>query len=140
MAVERILARWVVARLVTLGRGGKPEPVPVVFAPAAGALYSPLDGKPKRGGELARVRNLARDARVALLLDHYEDDWSKLWWLRLEGRAEVVPAERHPEGVAALRQKYPQYASLPLFSGEPRLIRIEVERMLGWRASADTPI
>ncbi len=134
-SVEAILARWPVARLVTLGRGGKPEPVPIVFAHVAGALFSPLDGKPKRGGELARVSNLARDARVAVLLDHYDDDWSALWWLRVEGRAEVVPAAEHPDAVAALRAKYPQYGHVALFAGEPRLIRVAVGRISSWRAA-----
>jgi PPOX class probable F420-dependent enzyme len=135
-AIEAILARWPVARLVTLGRGGKPEPVPIVFAHVAGALFSPLDGKPKRGGELARVRNLARDARAAVMLDHYEDDWSTLWWLRVEGRGEVLPADAHAEAVAALRAKYPQYERVALFAGEPRLIRIAIERITSWAASS----
>jgi PPOX class probable F420-dependent enzyme len=133
--VESILARWPVARLVTLGRGGKPEPVPIVFARAAGALWSPLDGKPKRGGELARVRNLAADARVAVLIDHYEDDWTKLWWLRLEGRGSVQPAAEHADAVSALREKYRQYERVALFVGEPRLIRVVVERTTSWRAA-----
>jgi PPOX class probable F420-dependent enzyme len=134
-SIDSILARWPVARLVTLGRGGKPEPVPVVFASVAGALWSPLDGKPKRAGELARVRNLAADPRVAVLLDHYDDDWSRLWWLRVEGRAEVVAAAAHPDAVAALRAKYPQYGRVALFAGEPRLIRIAVGRVTSWRAA-----
>ena len=134
-SIDSILARWPVARLVPLGRGGKPEPVPIVFAFVAGALWSPLDGKPKRGGELARVRNLAGDARVAVLLDHYEDDWSRLWWLRVEGRAAVVAAGEHPDAVAALRAKYRQYEHVALFAGEPRLIRVAVERITSWRAT-----
>ena len=133
--VESILARWSVARLVTLGRGGKPEPVPIVFVHVAGALWSPLDGKPKRGGELARVRNLAADARVAVLLDHYEDDWSKLWWLRLEGRGSVQPAAAHADAVDALREKYRQYERVALFAGEPRLIRVAIERTTSWRST-----
>ena len=135
-AVESILARWPVARLVTLGRGGKPEPVPIVFAHVAGALWSPIDGKPKRAGaELARVRNLARDARVAVLLDRYDDDWSQLWWLRIEGRASLEPAAAHADVAAALRAKYRQYERVALFAGEPRLIRVAIERVASWRAS-----
>jgi PPOX class probable F420-dependent enzyme len=133
--VESILARWAVARLVTLGASGAPEPVPIVFAYVGGALFSPIDGKPKRGGELARVRNLARDPRVAVLLDHYEDDWSKLWWLRLEGRASLEPAAAHADAVAALRAKYRQYERVALFAGEPRLIRVAVERTTSWRSA-----
>ena len=135
-AIDALLSRWPVARLVTLGADGRPAPVPIVFARASEALFSPIDGKPKRGGELARERNLRADSRVALLLDHYEDDWERLWWLRVEGRAALVSASEHPQALAALRAKYPQYARVPLTSGEPRLLRIAIERVSSWRASA----
>ena len=135
-AIEALLERWPIARLVTLGGDGRPAPVPVVFARVGGALFSPIDGKPKRGSVLARERNLAADPRVALLLDHYADDWDLLWWLRVEGRAEVVPAAAHPRALDALRAKYPQYARTALSSGEPRLLRVAVERISSWRASA----
>ncbi len=137
-AIERILATWPVARLATLGEDGRPELVPIVFAEREGALWSPIDGKAKRGAELARVRNLRRDTRVCLLLDHYDPDWTKLWWLRVDGRAAVVRADSAEALAAAdaLRAKYPRYASgeTRLFSGEPTLIRIEVEKSFGWRA------
>lgn len=137
-AIEQILATWPVARLATLGESGRAELVPIVFAESAGALWSPIDGKAKRGAELARVRNLRRDTRVCLLLDQYDADWSKLWWLRLDGRAEVASADSADARAAAdaLRAKYPAYASgaTALFSGEPTLIRIEVEKRFGWRA------
>ena len=135
-AIDALLARWPVARLVTLGPEGRPAPLPIVFARAGSDLYSPIDGKPKRATELARERNLRADPRVALLLDHYEDDWERLWWLRVEGRATLVPAAEHPRALDALRAKYPQYASVPLTSGEPRLLRIAIERVSSWRASA----
>ncbi len=134
--IDALLERWPVGRLVTLGADGRPAPVPIVFARVGAELYSPIDGKPKRGGALARELNLRRDPRVALLLDHYEDDWEMLWWLRVEGRAALVPAADHERALAALRAKYPQYARVPLSSGEPRLLRIEIERIASWRASA----
>lgn len=143
-SVEReLLERWPVARLVTLGRDGAPAPVPVVFARAGGALWSPVDAKPKRGGELARVRNVRRDPRVALLLDRYARDWRLLWWLRAEGEAAVVEApdpEAEPELAAAaraLRAKYPQYATTPLFRDAPTLLRIVPARVTSWCASED---
>jgi PPOX class probable F420-dependent enzyme len=143
-AIERILAAWPVARLATLAADGRPQLVPIVFAQSGGALWSPIDGKPKRGVELARVRNLRRDARVSLLLDHYDADWTKLWWLRVDGRAEVVSGVGVEARAAAgaLRAKYPAYASgvTPLFAGEPTLIRIAIEKRTGWRASASGPI
>ena len=141
-AIDALLARWPVARLVTLGPEGRPAPLPIVFARSGANLFSPIDGKPKRGTELARERNLRADPRVALLLDHYEDDWRCLWWVAISGQARVVsPADPSLDrGVAAalgaLRAKYPQYASVPLTSGEPRLLRISIERVSSWRASA----
>ena len=139
-AIEALLVRWPIARLVTLAADGSPVPIPVVFARAGAELYSPIDGKPKRGVELARERNLRADPRVALLLDHYDDDWERLWWLRVDGRATLVAAGSHPEALDALRAKYPQYARVPLVSGEPRLLRIEIARVSSWRASARAEI
>ena len=137
-AVAEILECWPVARLATLGSAG-PEQVPVVFAHVAGRLWSPVDGKPKRGGELARVRNLRADPRASLLLDAYDDDWSRLWWLRVATRGEVIrPA--HPASpeigavLAALRTKYPQYEDVPVLREPPTLLRFEVLSLASWCA------
>lgn len=131
--VQRLLAGWPVARLATIAPDGRPHLVPLVFAWHAGALWSPIDGKPKRGSALARARHLAREPRVALLLDRYAADWRLLWWIRVDGRAGLRPAEA---AVAeALRAKYPQYRTVPLFAGEPAVIRIEPERSASWYAS-----
>jgi PPOX class probable F420-dependent enzyme len=137
--VERLLESWPVARLATLGRDGAPSLVPVVFAASGGRLWIPVDAKPKRAGELARVANVRRDPRVALLLDRYEADWSALWWLRVDGEASVVEGERAPGVPAAsvaLRRKYPQYEKTPLFRDPvPTLLAIEPRRITGWAAS-----
>lgn len=143
-AVARILERWPVARLALLDEAGEPRQLPIVFAPAEGALWSPVDGKPKRSADLARLRLLELHPRVSLLLDEYADDWSRLWWLELRGRAEVVRAEREADArvagpAAALRTKYPQYASTPLFVGAPTLIRVTVENARGWAAVEEVP-
>jgi PPOX class probable F420-dependent enzyme len=138
-AVERLLERWPVARLATLGRDGAPSLVPVVFAASGGRLWIPVDAKPKLAGELARVANVRRDPRVALLLDRYEADWAALWWLRVDGAGAVVEGERAPgvaEAAAALRRKYPQYEETPLFrDAEPTLLAIEPRRITSWAAS-----
>jgi PPOX class probable F420-dependent enzyme len=139
-AVARILETWPIARLALLDAEGEPRQVPIVFARADGALWSPVDGKPKRSSDLARLDRLERHPRVSLLLDEYAEDWSRLWWLELRGRAEVVRADTETDPrvavpAAALRAKYPQYASTPLFLGPPTLIRIATERARGWSAS-----
>ena len=131
---ERLLDSWPVARLATLANDGRPHLVPIVFARVGGALWSPIDGKPKSPGVLARVRNILRDPRVALLLDHYDADWEQLWWLRVDGRASLCGADAGAE--AALRGKYPQYREVPLFAGEPLLLRIDPERVLTWTTSS----
>jgi PPOX class probable F420-dependent enzyme len=140
-AIEHLLGTWPVARLATLRADGSPALVPVVFAHAGARLWLPVDGKPKRGGELARLANVRRDPRVALLLDQYESDWSGLWWLRLEGRAAVVaPGEAgFDAALAALAKKYPQYARVPLLQPglPPTLIAVAPDRTTSWAASAD---
>jgi PPOX class probable F420-dependent enzyme len=129
-AIERLLDTWPVARLATLAADGRPHLVPVVFARAGGWLWSPIDGKPKSGARLARVRHVERDPRVSLLLDAYEDDWTRLWWIRIDGRAAVAGSDVAAE--AALRAKYPQYREVPLYAAEPALIRIAPERVTSW--------
>jgi PPOX class probable F420-dependent enzyme len=140
--IERRLDTWPVARLATLGPGGAPQQVPIVFARHAGVLWSPIDAKPKAAGELGRVRNVRREPRVSLLLDHYDPDWTRLWWIRLDARAEVVEAGADPAldpVVRALRAKYPQYADTPLFRDPPLLLRFEILSVQSWVASEDDP-
>jgi hypothetical protein len=151
--IERLLATWPVARLATVAPDGRPHLVPIVFARHAGALWSPIDGKPKTGSagaagpgaggaaggvarrtpRLARVANVAAEPRVSVLLDHYDDDWRRLWWIRVDGRAALVAGD--PGAEAALRAKYPQYRETPLYAGAPALLRIEPERCTSWAAS-----
>jgi PPOX class probable F420-dependent enzyme len=140
-AITCALARAKVARLATLDADGRARLVPVVFVHHAGALWSPVDAKRKRGPALARLARLAHDPRATVLVDHYARDWTQLWWIELQGQGSVVrPAapERDPAlapVVAALRHKYPQYATTPLFLGPPTLLRIEIERVRSWAAT-----
>ena len=146
-AIEHLLDTWPVARLATLRADGSPALVPVVFARSGGRLWLPVDGKPKRGRpdggppELARVANIRRDGRVALLLDQYEADWSGLWWLRVDGAAEAVGegATGFGAALAALGKKYPQYAHTPALRPEapPTLIAVSPLRTTSWAASPD---
>ncbi|HEU4431231.1 MAG TPA: pyridoxamine 5'-phosphate oxidase family protein [Myxococcota bacterium] len=132
--IEARLAHEPRAVLATLRADGSAALVPIVFARAGPLIWSPVDAKPKRRAALARLANVARDARVALLLDGYAADWSRLWWLRVEGAARSERGDL-VAGEAALRAKYPQYASLALHVAEPQLVRIEIARIASWAAS-----
>lgn len=132
----RLLSVWPVARLATIGTVGA-HLVPVVFAPAQGAIWSAIDGKPKSSKALARVRNLRIDSRYSLLLDAYDDDWTMLWWVRIDGEAVIESGAlgEKPEespGARALAAKYPQYETVPLFSGEPTLLRLAPREHRAW--------
>ncbi len=131
--------------LVTIAPTGLPRPVPVCFAvapPPLDVLYTPLDGKPKLADDprdLARVRDVIARPRVALLADRWDEDWSRLAWLRLEGDARLLEpgaadAAEHDAAATALRGRYPQYAGHAL---EGRLIiRVSIRRAAGWSSLA----
>lgn len=125
-----------VARLATVDAQGQPHVVPIVFAHDGERVVTPLDGKPKRvaDGRLQRVRNIAANDRVALVVDHYDEDWQRLAWVQLRGRAALLTdGDAYTSGIALLHQKYAQYEHVPL-DGRP-LIVIVVEHVRGWRTT-----
>ena len=106
-----------VARLATVDREGRPHVVPVVFALSEDSLYTPIDAKPKSVdvGRLRRVRNIASRPDVQVLIDGYEEDWTKLWFVQLRGRAELLEkGDRRQAAIELLEAKYPQYGAMPL--------------------------
>jgi PPOX class probable F420-dependent enzyme len=120
-----------VARLATVGESGAPHLVPIVFALAGELIYSAVDAKPKRHPRLRRLANIAREPRVSVLADHYEEDWTLLWWVRADGHARVLSDA--PDALAALAGKYPQYRATP--PPGPFLV-IEVDRWSAWSGGA----
>jgi PPOX class probable F420-dependent enzyme len=103
-----------VARLATTDPDGRPHLVPIVFALEGDTLYSAVDRKPKRSSKLRRIENARSRPDVTILVDHYEDDWTRLWWLRLRGHARVLDAgEERDHALALLKEKYPQYHTEP---------------------------
>jgi PPOX class probable F420-dependent enzyme len=117
--------------------------LPVVFVVDAGCVYSPIDAKRKSASALARVRNVHAHGRASLLLDGYCEDWSQLWWVRLDGAARVERDDTALLERAALRlrEKYPQYQTLEPYAGQPTLLALRWERVRAWAQSGDlTPI
>jgi PPOX class probable F420-dependent enzyme len=129
---ERVQAARV-ARLATLGAGGRPHLVPICFALEADTLYSAVDEKPKRSRRLQRLENIRRRPEVSVLVDHYEEDWTRLWWVRLDGTATVhADGPERERGLELLAEKYEQYRDEPPLGA---VIAIRIERWRGWSAS-----
>jgi PPOX class probable F420-dependent enzyme len=126
LAVERV------ARLAYVDEDDHPRVLPVTFAVAGGAVWSAIDEKPKRSPEPARLRHLRRRPQAALLVDVYDDDWTRLAWVQLLGRVDVLPAESAPEAMDALATKYVQYAER---TPPGPLLRLDVERSRQWRST-----
>jgi PPOX class probable F420-dependent enzyme len=130
--MRQLVATARVGRLATLAPGGRLHLVPICFALDGDVLYSAVDEKPKRSRRLQRIENVRAHPEVAVLVDDYDEDWSRLWWVRLRGRGRVV--EQGPELEAALRllaEKYEQYRNQP--PGAP-VLAIGVEEWRGWSA------
>ncbi|MBK0866315.1 TIGR03668 family PPOX class F420-dependent oxidoreductase [Saccharopolyspora sp. HNM0986] len=121
-----------VARLGTADSAGAPHLVPVTFAVRENVVVTAVDHKPKTTTSLKRLRNITENPRVSLLVDHYEHDWSALWWVRADGVAEIVAAADHPELTEALAAKYEQYRNQP---PQHSMIVARIERWSGWSAS-----
>ena len=118
-----------VGRLATMTPDGRPHVVPCCFALAADTIYSAVDGKPKTTLALRRLANIEANPAASLLVDRYDDDWSALWWVRLDGVARVViDAPERESAIALLAAKYPQYRGTP---PPGAVIAVEVT---GWRA------
>jgi len=130
---EDFLYRGRVARLATVDSSGRPLVLPICYAFDGGSLFTPLDEKPKSVAprQLKRVRNILSNPHVAVVVDHYSEDWSQLGYVIVNGEADVLEAgEEHSRAVALLREKYPQYRSMNL---EQRpIIRIRVTKIVTW--------
>jgi PPOX class probable F420-dependent enzyme len=96
--------------LTTLDPDGRGHSVPMVYVISGNEIVSPIDHKPKTGRELARVRNIQRDARVTVLVDHWDEDWTRLAWVMVRGHA-VIESDAAPEVVQSLNARYQQYSS-----------------------------
>jgi PPOX class probable F420-dependent enzyme len=126
-----------IGRLATADRAGRPLVVPVCYAFDGHACFSAVDAKPKRvpARMLRRVRNIEANPQASLVVDRYDEDWSRLCWVIVQGRADVLTGG--PEGAAALallRAKYAQYRAMALDAATTPVIRVAAERVMLWRA------
>jgi PPOX class probable F420-dependent enzyme len=127
------VAREPVGRLATLDPDGRPHLVPLCFALAGETLYTAVDEKPKRSRRLRRVENIRARPDVTVIVDHYEDDWSRLWWIRLRGTGRVLDdADERERALALLTAKYEQYLVQP--PAGP-VIAIDIEEWRGWSSA-----
>lgn len=132
--MRRLVEAARVGRLATAGDDGRPHAVPVCYVLRGDTAYSAVDQKPKRRTRLRRVANIEQTGRACLLVDEYTEDWSALWWVRLDGTGRVVtePAEA-AAAVSALSGKYRQYQSRPPVGP---VIALDVTRWTGWSGGA----
>ncbi len=133
-----LLDRHRVAHLATADRTGAPHVVPLCYARDDDALYFVIDSKPKRrtGTAIKRMRNLLENPAVALVVDDYDEDWRRLAYVLVRGRAAVVAdAAEARRALGSLRARYPQYRVMELDGPEHPVVRITPEHVHVWRAS-----
>jgi PPOX class probable F420-dependent enzyme len=120
-------------RLATVRPDGRPHVVVCCFAVEGDQVWTAIDAKPKSGAPLQRLENVRANPQVSLLVDHYEEDWARLWWVRVDGTAAILEHGAEEErAIAALTARYPQYARTP---PPGPVIAIAIERITGWSAS-----
>ena len=120
-----------VARLATTNPDGTPHVVPVVFVLAGVTVWTAVDEKPKTTTALRRLDNVRARPRLSLLVDHYAEDWSALWWVRADGTGTVLDAAEAGDGLTRLVAKYEQYQRRP---PPGPVLRIDVARWVSWSA------
>jgi PPOX class probable F420-dependent enzyme len=126
-----------IARLATVTANGRPHVVPVCFTLQGDELFSVVDFKPKSTIDLARLENIRANPTVALVVDYYDDeDWDRLWWVRVDGDARVVEnGVEHTTAIQQLRAKYPQYSARRPTGA---VIAVSIRRVTGWSAKDPT--
>lgn len=131
--MRRLADSAMVGHLGTVSAEGRPHVVPVCFVIIGEIAYSAVDDKPKRTTQLQRIANLTATGHACLLVDHYSDDWSALWWVRLDGHGRVInDPDEVAHSLAGLRNKYPQYAQLP---ASAPVLAVDVTHWSGWTAA-----
>ena len=126
-----------VGRLATADASGQPLVVPVCYAFDGARCYSAVDAKPKRTRALRRLRNIAANPHVSLVVDVWDEDWSRLAWVIVEGRAAVLTSgAEFTRAIDLLVAKYPQYGAMGLDRAEGAVVAVMPERVLSWRGAS----
>ncbi|WP_416563462.1 TIGR03668 family PPOX class F420-dependent oxidoreductase [Nocardia testacea] len=131
---DRARARFAearVARLATVTAAGTPHLVPIVFAVAGDTVYTAVDAKPKSTTALRRLANIEAHPDIAVLADFYEEDWTRLWWVRADGRARIATGEEARQGLLHLTARYPVYVTEP---PPGPVVALDITRWSGWAA------
>jgi PPOX class probable F420-dependent enzyme len=122
-----------VARLATTDPDGRPHLVPIVFALEGDTLYSAVDKKRKRSTTLRRIENARARPDVTILVDHYEEEWNRLWWIRLRGRARVLDdGDERERALVLLQEKYVQYRAEP---PDGPVLAVDITDVRDWSAA-----
>jgi PPOX class probable F420-dependent enzyme len=128
--MRRRVAEARVGRIATVTPEGRPHVVPFVFVLEDETLYSSVDAKPKRSPDLRRIRNIRANPAVEVVVDHYEEPWDTIWWVRMRGRGEVLESGAERErALALLEDKYPEYVDSP---PQGPVVAVRIERWRGW--------
>ena len=130
---SRLIRSARTAHLATSDKSGQPHVIPICFVCDGKCFYSPIDEKPKRTvpSKLKRLKNIRENPKVSLVIDHYDEDWRKLAYVLVFGKARIVQSgEKHRRAVQLLRKKYPQYRSMAIH--ERPMIAITAKRIVSW--------
>ncbi len=133
---SRLIRSARVAHLATSDKSGQPHVIPICFVYDGKWFYSPIDEKPKRTvpSKLKRLKNIRENPKISLVIDHYDEDWRKLSYVLVFGKARIVQSgEKHRRAVQLLRKKYPQYRSMAI--DERPMIAITANRIVSWGQS-----
>jgi PPOX class probable F420-dependent enzyme len=138
-SLDHYLNTWPVARLATINSDGTPHQVPLVFVYHDNRIWSPVDGKQKSPGVLKRIQNAEKNPKASLLLDHYDDDWQRLWWIRLEVELQVIRQNENQndqkdaqQAALALERKYPQYQTTPVLQKPFTMLTMTILKTSNW--------
>ena len=136
-AIREFIETASIARLATVSGAGEPHNIPLCFWFDGARFYFAIDEKPKRksGTGIKRMKNIAENPRVALLIDHYEEDWNRLAYVLIHGIAHIVKDDaEYALAIQHLRHKYPQYRAMLLVQEKNPAIRIVPQRVHAWGA------